>query len=91
MNPFIRKCTCGKMIPSPASKVDDAGNCEYCADDVSNSTRSMKIQNTTDACMYICMLIYVVHVVYMPINTYLFKARQAICERQEKGKKTANA
>ena len=33
------------MAPPPASKVDDDGNCEYCADDVSNSTRSMKIQN----------------------------------------------
>ena len=53
MNPFIRKCTCGKMIPPPASKVDDDGNCEYCADDVSNSTRSMKIQNTIDACIYV--------------------------------------
>ena len=57
MNPFIRKCTCGKMTPSPASKVDDDGNCEYCADDASNSTRSMKIQNLNVACictMYFC-------------------------------------
>ena len=43
MNPIIRKCTCGSMAPSPASKVDDDGTCEYCADDASNSTRSMKI------------------------------------------------
>ena len=35
-------CTCGVDAPPVESMVNDDGACEYCADDASNSTRSIK-------------------------------------------------